>query len=175
LASVQPAEPAPVSTDPDFVPAPDAFETACAAVVDAAAAQVATVDIGVAAAEIEENIDNGVAPVEQPAEVAPAVQEPEVAPVAQIPSPIAAPRATSKGLKIEKDRPTQNGVRQPSAGGLCRAVWDWCSDFYTDHAEPPTAKEVRAHAEAIGWNTNNASIEFYNWRKFNGIRGRKVA
>jgi hypothetical protein len=29
-------------------------------------------------------------------------------------------------------------------------------------------------AAANGWNPNNASIEFYQWRKFNGITGRKA-
>ena len=34
------------------------------------------------------------------------------------------------------------------------------------------SKEVKAIAEANGWNPNNASIEYYQWRKFNGITGR---
>jgi hypothetical protein len=59
----------------------------------------------------------------------------------------------------------------PSAGGLCRAVWDYL--FAEDDANrTPTAKSVKAYAETQGWNVNNASIEFYNWRKFNGISGR---
>src|SRR5690554_4439873 len=28
------------------------------------------------------------------------------------------------GLKIEKDRPEQNGIKRPSIGGKCRAIWD---------------------------------------------------
>ena len=34
-------------------------------------------------------------------------------------------------------------------------------------------QQVKALAEERGWNPNNASIEFYQWRKFNGIRGRQ--
>ena len=30
-------------------------------------------------------------------------------------------------------------------------------------------------AIAEGWNPNNASIEYYQWRKYNGISGRVAA
>lgn len=83
-------------------------------------------------------------------------------------------KRTSNGLKIEKDREERNGVKRPSAGGMCRAVWDFCDEQAERGAENfPTAKSVRAHAELVGWNVNNASIEFYQWRKFHGIRGRQ--
>lgn len=75
---------------------------------------------------------------------------------------------TSKtGRKIEKDRPMQNGVKMPSAGTKCREVWDYCASLPN-----VDAKAVKAQAEAQGWNPNNASIEYYNWRKYMGIHGR---
>ncbi len=92
------------------------------------------------------------------------VQEPAA------PAPKAEPKTT--GLIIEKNRPEQNSVKRPSAGGLCRAVWDACWAHQEVTGTPPTAKEVKAIAETNGWNTNNASIEYYQWRKFNGITGR---
>ena len=95
------------------------------------------------------------------------VQEPAA------PAPKAEPKTT--GLIIEKNRPEQNGVKRPSAGGLCRAVWDACWAHQEITGTPPTAKEVKAIAETNGWNTNNASIEYYQWRKFNGISGRVKA
>ena len=95
------------------------------------------------------------------------VQEPEA------PAPKAEPKTT--GLIIEKNRPEQNGVKRPSAGGLCRAVWDACWAHQETTGLPPTAKEVKAIAETNGWNLNNASIEYYQWRKFNGITGRVKA
>ena len=95
------------------------------------------------------------------------VQEPAA------PAPKAEPKTT--GLIIEKNRPEQNGVKRPSAGGLCRAVWDACWAHQAATGTPPTAKEVKAIAETNGWNPNNASIEYYQWRKFNGITGRVKA
>ena len=92
------------------------------------------------------------------------VQEPAA------PAPKQQPEKT--GLIIEKNRPEQNGVKRPSAGGLCRAVWDACWAHQEITGTPPTAKEVKAIAETNGWNLNNASIEYYQWRKFNGITGR---
>ncbi len=86
------------------------------------------------------------------------------------PAPKAEPKTT--GLIIEKNRPEQNGVKRPSAGGMCREVWDACWAQQAETGEVPTAKWVKEKAAAIGWNPNNASIEYYQWRKFNGITGR---
>lgn len=69
-----------------------------------------------------------------------------------------------KGLKIEKNREERNGVKRPSAGGACAAVWDWLDK--NGNAMPADLKPV---AEAKGWNINNASIELYQWRKFTGV------
>ena len=78
----------------------------------------------------------------------------------------------SSGLKIEKAREERNGIKKPSVGGQCRAVWDALDDMVAAGTQP-TAKQVKELAEERGWNPNNASIEFYQWRKFNGIRGRQ--
>lgn len=85
----------------------------------------------------------------------------------------AAPKST--GLTIEKDRPEQNGVKRPSAGGLCRTVWDACWAHQLATSEIPTAKWVKTWAIEKGHNANNASIEYYQWRKYNGISGRVAA
>ena len=95
-----------------------------------------------------------------------------ITPPAQ-PAPKAEPKTT--GLIIEKNRPEKNGVKRPSAGGLCRAVWDACWAQKSETGEVPTAKWVKEKAAAMGWNPNNASIEYYQWRKFNGISGRVAA
>ena len=83
----------------------------------------------------------------------------------------AVPPVSAGTRKIEKNRPVQNGVTRPSAGGLCRDVWDFCEASNG----LPTVKEVKAHALDKGWNVNNASIEYYQYRKFMGIRGRATS
>lgn len=92
------------------------------------------------------------------------------------PKPAATRTASTKGQKIEKDRPTQNGVQMPSAGTLCRAVWDMLTSMMahdeTSLASVPTAQDIKAVGEKMGWNANNVSIEYYRWRKHNGIMGR---
>lgn len=80
------------------------------------------------------------------------------------------PAAT--GIKIEKNREEQNGVKRPSIGGVCRAVWDACDAFRLQTGRSPMPKEIKELAAEEGWNQNNASIEMYQWRKFNGIKGR---
>ena len=80
-----------------------------------------------------------------------------------------APTATGTGLKIEKERPEQNGIKRPSIGGKCRAIWDALDAYREETGELPTSKVVKELAADEGWNPNNASIEFYQWRKFHGI------
>lgn len=83
-------------------------------------------------------------------------------------------RHTGTGLKIEKARDKRNGVTRPSAGGKCREIWDFLDSIYQDgKGTMPTAKLVKEQSESRGWNANNASIEFYQWRKFQGIAGRQ--
>jgi len=87
---------------------------------------------------------------------------------------VTAPKAAgSKGIKIEKNREEQNGVKRPSAGGTCRAIWDYLDMVREATKQLPTVGMVKEEAVVAGWNANNASIEFYQWRKFNGIRGRQ--
>lgn len=75
-------------------------------------------------------------------------------------------RTTSTaGFKIEKDREVRNGIKRPSAGGLCRAVWD-ALDAEVAAGRTPTVRDAKSIAVARGWNENNASIEYYIWRRF---------
>lgn len=79
--------------------------------------------------------------------------------------------SSGSGLKIEKNREERNGVKRPSVGGKCRAVWD-ALDAMVAEGNPPASKTVKEMAVVRGWNPNNTVIEFYQWRKFNGITGR---
>jgi hypothetical protein len=88
-------------------------------------------------------------------------------------------RASDKPAAERKARvPSEmaNGVRKPSAGTTCRHVWDELTRLQAENnGVAPDSKQVKALAEQHKWNTNNASIEFYQWRKFNGISGRTKA
>jgi hypothetical protein len=74
-------------------------------------------------------------------------------------------RVSTAGVKVEKNRPVQNGVKRPSEGTVCRAIWD-----ELDKHAGIDSKGVRALAIKNEWNLNNASIEFYQWRKFNKVK-----
>lgn len=69
---------------------------------------------------------------------------------------------------IDKVREQRNGVKRPSAGTLCGKVW-----AALDDNPGLRAKDLPALADANGWNRTNVSCEFYNWRKFHGIKGRQ--
>lgn len=91
----------------------------------------------------------------------------------QQPTPPAPTRQASRNTyTIEKNRPEQNGIKRPSIGGKCRAVWDAMDELRANANAIPTSEQVRKLAEDRGWNKNNTMIEFYQWRKFNGITGR---
>ena len=92
---------------------------------------------------------------------------------APVPAAEAAPAdavvTTGKPKKEPKPkivRVEQNGVKRPGPG-KCLEVWE-----YLDQHGNMKPKDLQPVAEARGWNINNASIELYQWRKFNGISGR---
>ena len=91
------------------------------------------------------------------------------APEYQADAPADAVVTTGKPKKEPKPkivRVEQNGVKRPGPG-KCLEVWE-----YLDQHGNMKPKDLQPVAEARGWNINNASIELYQWRKFNGISGR---
>lgn len=80
---------------------------------------------------------------------------------------------TRKGITIEKNRDEQNDIVRPSRGGICRAIWDAC-DTQIASGQKATIKWLKTYGEAQGWNMTTVTIQFYQWRKFNGITGRQA-
>lgn len=80
---------------------------------------------------------------------------------------------TPRVAKVQANRPTQNGVTAPSAGGMCAAVWEQCSTLHAQ-GTPPTAALLRSWAQLTGHNESNAAQELYRWAKFNGLQPRAL-
>lgn len=59
-------------------------------------------------------------------------------------------------------------LARPTPGGRCAAVWDTL-DKMSEKGALPSLSDVRKVAKRRRWNANNARIEYYQWRKFNGI------
>lgn len=88
-------------------------------------------------------------------------------------APIAKPKADAAReaqLKatIGLVRREQNGVKEPSAGGLCAKAWTACDATMADLGRTPTVKEVLAGKHVAGLNETNVRVEYYPWRKFHG-------
>lgn len=111
------------------------------------------------------------------------VQTPEVktqpAPAAQPEAPkvdgprpkVAGEVVQSKSLKIEKGRASQNGVTMPSAGSICRAIWD----ALTAKQGTPSFEDVRQLMVQHGWSRNTAFTQFQRWKQFHGVMPRDAA
>ena len=83
--------------------------------------------------------------------------------------PPAAPAAPV--AKESKSRSViQNGVRKPIKG-KCAEIWATLTAVQeiSENNTPLTISEVKELAATHGWNLNNATIEFYGWRKFNAV------
>lgn len=81
-----------------------------------------------------------------------------------VPAPAApeAPKASKARSEV------RNGVRKPIKG-KCAEVWAMLTAMQELHPHAAiNIADVRALAETQGWNLNNATIEFYGWRKFHG-------
>lgn len=81
-----------------------------------------------------------------------------------------APTATASAPVKSKTRSeTRNGVRRPIKG-KCADVWNALDNMLPNNV--PTIGNVRDLAKANSWNVNNATIEFYAWRKFHGLNNK---
>lgn len=93
----------------------------------------------------------------------PSIAADKIATVA-VPAP-AAPEAPKESKARSEVR---NGVRKPIKG-KCAEVWAMLTAMQELHPHAAiNIADVRALAETQGWNLNNATIEFYGWRKFHG-------
>ncbi|AHN84553.1 hypothetical protein 9g_00037 [Enterobacteria phage 9g] len=72
-------------------------------------------------------------------------------------------------VKSKTRSETRNGVRRP-VKGKCADVWNALDNMLPNNV--PTIGNVRDLAKVNGWNINNATIEFYAWRKFNGLNNK---
>lgn len=101
----------------------------------------------------------------------PAIAADKIATVA-VPAPAAPAAATvSAPQKFKSRSEIRNGVRKPIKG-KCAEIWATLDDLPAN--ELPTIKHVRDLAQANNWNLNNATIEFYGWRKFHGLNNKKA-
>lgn len=88
---------------------------------------------------------------------------------APAPAPADAKTTSASGLKIEKDRPMQNGVQRQSKGSVGDKLWA----LYDSIGPTCTLLQAKAMAEAHGLSTTSAAIALYRWRKFNGYANVK--
>lgn len=72
-------------------------------------------------------------------------------------------------VKSKTRSETRNGVRRPIKG-KCADVWNALDNMLPN--DVPTIGNVRDLAKANSWNINNATIEFYAWRKFHGLNNK---
>ncbi|MBP6013153.1 MAG: hypothetical protein KBA31_13080 [Alphaproteobacteria bacterium] len=78
-------------------------------------------------------------------------------------APVVTARKSTKDAAPKVPREERNGVKRPRPG-KCLEVWE-----YLDQHGDMKANDLKPVAVEKGWNSNNASIELYQWRKFNGI------
>ena len=109
--------------------------------------------------------EGAVQPAAEPvvAEVPAAPQPVELPPVIAPPPPVAAKRTVQVG------RPERNGVKRPSEGTICAQIWAWCDAQFDAHGKA-AAKDLKAAKPNLDATT--CTVQFYRWRKFNGIQGR---
>lgn len=65
-------------------------------------------------------------------------------------------------------REQRNEVKRPKEGGRCDAVWR-ALDEMRARGKTTDLHNIIELAKERKWNTNNARVEFYQWRRFNGM------
>lgn len=87
--------------------------------------------------------------------------------------PIIVPVEAAAPVKTERPKAeVKNGIKAPLRAGKCKHVWEVCQAMFEATGKVPTLKEVIANPAMQGVNVTNTQIEFYRWRKFNGLNGK---
>ena len=84
-----------------------------------------------------------------------------------LPAPVEQPQKPQK-----QEAKIQNGIKAPMRAGKCKHVWEVCEAMYKSTGKVPTLKELNAHEAMQGTNQTNNQIEFYRWRKYNGLNAK---
>lgn len=84
-----------------------------------------------------------------------------------LPAPVEQPAKPQKQEAMVK-----NGIKAPLRAGKCKHVWEVCEAIYKATGKVPTLKELNAHEAMQGTNLTNNQIEFYRWRKYNGLNAK---
>lgn len=84
-----------------------------------------------------------------------------------LPAPVEQPQKPQKQEAVIK-----NGIKAPMRAGKCKHVWEVCEAMYKATGKVPTLKELNAHEAMQGTNQTNNQIEFYRWRKYNGLNAK---
>jgi hypothetical protein len=64
-------------------------------------------------------------------------------------------------------------ARKPKEGGVCEAVWKELDRLKVKSKGVPKLADIQKVGDRKGWNPNNTRVEYYQWRKAQGISGRQ--
>lgn len=79
---------------------------------------------------------------------------------------------TGEGLKIQKDREERNGLKRPSAGGICAQLWDLFDAMYAEKGMVPTPKPAKERSAELNLDPTTTQVQLYRWREFMGFKGK---
>lgn len=77
--------------------------------------------------------------------------------------------AKRKGLKIQKNRHEKNGIKRPSAGGICARLWDIFEKHYSDTGMILTPKPAKEISAKEGLDPTTTTVQLYRWRDYMGF------
>lgn len=76
------------------------------------------------------------------------------------------------GYHIDEERPTKHGVTKRSAGTIGGRLWSIFDRMAKGSPKDLLIAKVKESTLVEAFNENKVVIEFYYWRRFNGVRGR---
>jgi hypothetical protein len=86
--------------------------------------------------------------------------------------PVLPVKSKSAGTKIQKDRAEQNGVKRPSEGTICAAIWAQLDTKRAELNATPSFKDLKALQDKFGWQRNTAVTQYQRWKEFNDLMVR---
>lgn len=77
------------------------------------------------------------------------------------------------GVKIQKVRIEQNGIKRPSEGTKCAQLWEMFETMQAENGGAvPTPKPAKDRSATLGMDPTTTTVQLYKWREFMGYKGR---
>lgn len=81
-------------------------------------------------------------------------------------------KAAVKAAREANKQPEQNGIRRPSAEGVCGQVWELADQISTELGQATPIANLIERTDVRAIDQTTARVQYARWKKFHGLSGK---